>query len=173
MKPLKITNPEITVENLLKQASFTPGAWVGIRIAALILVLTGWRSTAVANLFRLSRPTAVAWIRDANTRGVDGLQDRPRSGRPARVTSKAAQALETAVEKDPKEFGLTRARWDGITVSEYLRKVWGVSIKPRQARNWLQRLDFVLKRPGYRLLQATGKGVSRFRCGLKKNSDRS
>jgi transposase len=169
MKPLKITNPEVTEEKLLKQATLIPGAWAGIRIAALLLILRGWRSTAVASLFGLSRPTAVAWIRDANVRGVMGVEDRPRSGRPARVTPEAAQELEKALEKDPREFGLHRSRWDGVTVVEYLRKVWGISIKARQGRNWLQRLGFVLKKPGYRLLQATGKGVPRFRRGLKKN----
>ena len=169
MKPLKITNPEVTQEKLLKQATLIPGAWAGIRVAALLLILRGWRSTAVANLFGLSRPTAVAWIRDANVRGAMGVEDRPRPGRPARMTPEAAQELEKALGKDPREFGLHRSRWDGVTVVEYLRKVLGISIKARQARNWLQRLGFVLKKPGYRLLQATSKGVPRFRRGLKKN----
>jgi len=169
MKPLQITNPKVTEEKLLQQATLIPGAWAGIRIAALLLMLRGWRSTAVANLFGLSRPTAVAWIRDANVRGLESLEDRPRSGRPPRVTPEIARGLEEAVEKDPRELGLHRSRWDGVTVGAYLRKVWGVSIQARQARNWLKRLGFVLKKPGYRLLQATGKGVPRFRRGLKKN----
>jgi len=169
MKPLRITNPEVTEEKLLQRATLIPGAWAGIRIAALLLMLRGWRSTAVGNLFGLSRPTVVAWIRDANARGLESLEDRSRSGRPPRVTPEIAQGLEEAIEKDPRKFGLHRSRWDGVTVVEYLRKVWGISIKARQARNWLQRLGFVLKKPGYRLLQATGKGVPRFRRGLKKN----
>jgi len=169
MKPLQINNPEVTREKLLQKASLIPGAWIGIRIAALLLVLRGWRSTAVAELFDLSRPTAVAWIRDANARGLEAVQDRPRSGRPPRITPEAAKRLEEALGKDPRDFGLHRSRWDGVTVVEYLKKVWGISIKARQARNWLQRLGFVLKKPGYRLLQATGKGVPRFRRGLKKN----
>ena len=173
MRPLTITHPEVTEERLLQQASSIPGAWAGIRIAALILVLRGWRSTAVAQLFQLSRPTAVAWIRDANTRGLACLLDRPRSGRPPRVTAEAARDLEAALEKEPRAFGLPRSRWDGISVCQYLRRVWGISLRPRQARNWLHRLGFVLKRPGYRLLQATGKGIPRFRRGLTKNSGRS
>lgn len=131
MKPLKITNPEVIEEKLLKQATLISGAWAGIRIAALLLILRGWWSTAIPNLYGLSRPTAVAWIRDANARGLMGVEDRPRSGRPARVTPKAAQGLENALEKDPQEFRLHRSRWDGVTVVEYLRKVWGISLKAR------------------------------------------
>lgn len=68
----------MTEVKLLKQATLIPGAWAGIRIAALLLILRGWRSTAIAELFGLSRPTAVTWIRDANLRGVMSLEDRPR-----------------------------------------------------------------------------------------------
>ena len=170
MKPLKIAHREVTEKNLLQQATLIPGAWAGIRIAALLLVLRGWRSTNVANLLKLSRPTVVAWIRDANVRGLNCLADRLRSGRPSRVTPKAAHGLENALWKDPRDFGIHRPRWDGISASKYLRKVWGISIKPRQARNWLRRLESILKRPRFRLPQSTGKGMPRFRCKLKKNS---
>lgn len=61
MKSLRITNPEVTEEKLLQQASLIPGAWARIRIAALILILKGWRSTAVAGLFSLSGPIFVGW----------------------------------------------------------------------------------------------------------------
>jgi transposase len=170
MKPLKIAHREVTEKNLLQQATLIPGAWAGIRIAALLLVLRGWRSTNVANLLKLSRPTVVAWIRDANVRGLNCLADRLRSGRPSRVTPKAAHRLENALQKDPRDLGIHRPRWDGISASEYLRKVWGISIRPRQARNWLRRLGYVLKRKRDRSLQSTGKGISRFRCGFRKNS---
>src|SRR5439155_25987125 len=56
---------------------------------------------------------------------------------------------------------------------EFLRKECNVELKPRQARNWLKRLGFVLKRPVYRYIQASNKGVARFRRGLKKNSTES
>jgi len=44
MKALTISHIDITKELLLRKAEKTPGAWVGIRIAALLLVLSGWKS---------------------------------------------------------------------------------------------------------------------------------
>jgi len=171
--PLIITRTDVTPAALLRQASQIPGAWAGIRIAALLLILWGWRAPAIAKLFQLSRVTACAWIRDANTRGVSSAQDRPRPGRPPRVTPAVAKRLAAALEQPPTEAGIARSRWDGLAVVEYLRRICGVRLHVRQARNWLHRLDFVLKVPGYRLVQATRKGVRRFRRGLKKNSGRS
>lgn len=169
-KPLTITRADVTAAALLRQASAIPGAWAGIRIAALLLILSGWRAPAIARLFQVSRVTACAWIRDANARGVDGVQDRSRPGRPPRVTPAVARRLAAALDRSPAEVGVRRARWDGLAVVEYLRTACGVRIQPRHARNWLHRLGLVLKVPGYRLVQATGQGVRRFRRGLKKNS---
>ena len=172
-KPLTITRADVTASALLRQASTIPGAWAGIRIAALLLIRTGWRAPAIARLFQVSRVTACAWIRDANTRGVASVEDRPRPGRPPRVTPAVAHRLAAALDRPPAAVGVSRSRWDGLAVVEYLRTVCGVRLQPRQARNWLHRLGLVLKVPGYQLVQATGKGVRRFRRGLKKNSRRS
>jgi transposase len=89
------------------------------------------------------------------------------------MTATAQQKLTEALTKSPEEFGLKRTRWDGIVVVEFLRKVCDVELKPRQARNWLNRLGFVLKRPVDRYIQATEEGVAEFRRGLKKNSTES
>lgn len=169
-RPLTITRPDVTTTALLRQASGIPGAWAGLRIAALLLIRTGWRAPAIARLFQVSRVTACAWIRDANTRGVASVQDRPRPGRPPKVTPAVARRLAAALDRPPAAVGVSRSRWDGLAVVEYLRTVCGVRLQPRQARNWLHRLGLVLKVPGYQLVQATGKGVRRFRRGLKKNS---
>ena len=45
MKALTITNEAVTREALLEMAEKIPGAWVGIRIAALLLLLEGWKSS--------------------------------------------------------------------------------------------------------------------------------
>lgn len=173
MKPLTLSNPSITRKDLLKKAESTPGAWTGIRIAGLLLLLSGWKSTTISRLFGISRQAVVDWIRKANSRGIESVVDQQRPGRPARMTATAQQKLAKALTKSPEEFGLKRTRWDGLVVVEFLRKVCDVELKPRQARNWLRRLGFVLRRPIYRYIQATDEGVAEFRQGLKKNSTES
>jgi transposase len=173
MKSLKVTHPSITEKALLQKAESIPGAWNGIRIAALLLLLRGWKSTAISRLFGISRQAVIDWIRKANKRGLDSVLDEQRSGRPTRVSSAAQQKLADALTKSPEEFGLRRTRWDGVVVVEFLHKVCNVELKPRQARNWLKRLGFALKQPIYGYIQATDEGVAGFRRGLKKNSTES
>ena len=173
MNPLKVTHPSITQKALLRKAESVPGAWNGIRIAALLLLLRGWKSTAISQLFGISRQAVIDWIRKANKRGLDSVLDEQRPGRPTRMSPAAQQKLVEALAKSPEEFGLRRTRWDGVVVVEFLHKVCNVDLRPRQARNWLKRLGFALKQPVYRYVQATEEGVAEFRRGLKKNSTES
>ncbi len=66
MKALSITNTNVTSESLLQMAEEIPGAWIGIRIAAYLLLLSGWKSSQVAFLFGITRWSVVKWIYKAN-----------------------------------------------------------------------------------------------------------
>lgn len=70
--------------------------------------------------------------------------------------------------QDPHELGLSRNRWDGIAVAEYLEREHHVRLKVRQAQRWIKRLGFSLRRPIYRYVQATSEGVEVFSQGIKK-----
>lgn len=173
MKPLQIIHDEVTREALLQKAELIKGAWIGIRIAGLLLLLAGWKSTAVAKLFNLSRPAVIGWIKKANAQGLNCLEDAARPGRPGQLNEKVAQQLEEALGKSPEEYGLSRFRWDGIVVVEFLKRQFDISIKPRQARNWLKKLGYVKKQPVHFYVQASRHSVEEFRKGLKKKSVKS
>src|SRR5208283_2041786 len=87
MKPLTLSHPGLTRDALLSLAEVIPGAWVGIRIAAFLLMLTGWKSTQLAELFGLSRWGAVKLIQKGNREGLDAIVDHPRPGRPSQICS--------------------------------------------------------------------------------------
>ena len=173
MKPLQIIHDEVTREALLQKAELIKGAWIGIRIAGLLLLLSGWKSTAVAKLFNLSRPAVIGWIKKANAQGLKCLEDAARPGRPGQLTEKVAKQIEEALGKSPEEYGLSRFRWDGIVVVEFLKRQFDIYIKPRQARNWLNKLGYVKKRPVHFYVQASRHSVEEFRKGFKKKSVKS
>jgi transposase len=168
MKSLAVTNSVVSRQRLLELAEATPGAWMGIRIAAILLILKGWNSSQVAELFDLSRWSVVKWIQRVNKEGAQALEERSRPGRPHRLDSKVQEDLENALSRDPRDYGLKRNRWDGIVVVEYLQKIHGVHLKVRQAQRWIRRLGFSLRQPIYRYVQATSEGVEEFRGTVKK-----
>lgn len=171
MKSLTVTNKSLTREDLLKMAEQTPGAWIGIRIAALLLLLEGWKSSQIARLFGLTRWSIVRWIQRANEKGVAGVAEKKRPGRPCRMDEQIQKALEKDLEKSPRELGLKRNRWDGVVVVEYLERIHGIGLKVRQAQRWIRRLGFSLRQPIYRYAQATTEGVEEFRKTVKKTPE--
>jgi len=172
MKALTVTNQAVSRDGLLQLAEKVPGAWTGIRIAALLLMLDGLTSTRVAELFGISRWSMVKWIQRVNGEGISGVEEKPKPGRPVRFDTGVRKKLEEALQRSPREFGLKRNRWDGIVVVEYLARVHGVHLKVRQAQRWICRLGFSLRQPIYRYAQATKEGVEEYRETIKKTPGR-
>ncbi|MBU2026268.1 MAG: winged helix-turn-helix domain-containing protein [Proteobacteria bacterium] len=173
MKALTLHNPSLTREILLRKADETPGAWIGIRIAGLLLILSGWKSTQVAELFGLTRWAVVKWIRKANSDGVETVTDRARSGRPSFLDEDVMNKLDEALSKSPQDFGISRAKWDGVVFVEYLKQAYHVEIHVRHAQRLIKKLGYSLRRPLYRFVQAKEEGVEEFRETLKKSPDGS
>lgn len=171
MKALTLSHPSLTREILLRTADETPGAWIGIRIAALLLILSGWKSTQVAELFGLTRWAVVKWIQKANSDGVEMVNDRARSGRPSHFDKDLMKKLDEALSKSPHDFGIPRAKWDGVVFAEYLKKTNHIEIHVRHAQRMIKKLGYSLRRPMYRFVQAKEEGVEEFRDTLKKTPD--
>ena len=170
MKALSITQTEITQEKLLDMARQIPGAWVGLKIAALLLVLEGQRPGWISSSFGLSRMTLSNWVHGVNQKGTASLIHQPQPGRPTQLTPSVRKQLKQNLGKSPQEFGLARASWDGQTMVVHLKKEFGIKLKVRQAQYWLHYLGYSLKRAGYVYLQARAKDARRFRRELKKTA---
>jgi len=55
MEPIDIHHPEVTPESLMALAKDIPGAWVGLKIAALLLIVEGQRPGWTARVLGLTR----------------------------------------------------------------------------------------------------------------------
>jgi transposase len=140
MKALTLNHPGLTKEALLRIADRTPGAWLGIRIAVLLLILAGWKSSYAAELFGLTRWTVVKWIQRANKEGAESVLDRQRMGRPPRLDREVMKKLEEVLANSPHEVGIPRNRWDGSSLVAYLKETYLIEIHIRHAQRIMKRL---------------------------------
>ncbi len=123
---------------------------VGARLHALAHALDGRSRTEAARLAGMDRQTLSDWVRRYNERGLEGLRDRPKPGRPCTLDEGRQAALKALILKgpDPERDGcvawrlrdlcaLTAARF-GVRYSEtgMLRLVTSLDLswqKPRPA----------------------------------------
>jgi transposase len=58
---------------LLALAERVPGAWIGIKIAVLLLLVEGRRPGLIAEVLSLTRMSFSRWIHAVDEQGVDSL----------------------------------------------------------------------------------------------------
>jgi transposase len=150
MKALNLQHPSLTREALLRKADRTPGAWIGIRIAVLLLILSGWKSSQAAELFGLTRWTVVKWIQRANRDGAEAVLDRQRMGRPPRINREVMKKLEAVLANSPRKVGIPSERWDGNVLVKYLKKTYHIEIHIRHAQRILKSLGHFKRMPVHR-----------------------
>jgi transposase len=167
---LRLTHPEASHERLLAFAREIPGAYIGIKIAALLLILEGQRPGWISEVLGLTRQSLNVWMHKVNEKGVESLKAGARPGRPSRLTPEMIGKVEQHLEKSPLDFGLKRLRWDGPTLVVHLQRQFGVKLKVRQAQNWMHQVGYRLKRASYTYLQAKAEDAKKFRRALKKTS---
>ena len=163
-----LQHPEATRERLVALAKEIPGAWIGMKIAALLLALEGQRPGWIVEVLGLTRMSLNRWMHGVNTAGVRFVIPKPRPGRPPRLTPEVRKTLLHHLEQSPQAFGLPRVQWDGPTLAIHLKRTLGIGLKVRQAQMWMHQLGYRLTRASYTYLQARSSDTRRFQRVLKK-----
>jgi transposase len=78
---------------------------------AVRAVVTGQRLQTVSETLHWTYSALRQWVHRFATQGTQGLVDRPRSGRPPKVTCALEQPLNRLVDQDPLEQGSVYSQW--------------------------------------------------------------
>lgn len=94
----------------------------GGRARAQAILLSAAR-VAIPEIVRrlgLSRPTVSHWLRRFERSGVADLVDRPRPGRPRRISPDVLRHISTVVSARPRDLGIPAPRWSLARLRHYL-----------------------------------------------------
>ena len=99
------------------------------RAQIILAAADGDRPSQIAERLDVTRAMVYSWIKRFNAGGLDGLHDRPRSGRPATYPADAvATVIATALTK-PQDLQLAFGRWTLDRLETYLDQQKGIGIK--------------------------------------------
>lgn len=93
------------------------------------LAQEGRRVPAIAAAVGVSAPVVRRWVERFNARGVAGLADAPRSGRPATYPPEAVGELVAASLTDPQQLGLPFGSWTLDRLAAYLQEQKGIAMR--------------------------------------------
>lgn len=99
------------------------------RARIIALARQGMPTLAIAEELEISAPVVRRWLQRFNARGLEGLADAPRSGRPATYTAEEVGELIAASLTDPQELGLPFGSWTLDRLAAYLHEAKGMAMK--------------------------------------------
>ena len=121
------------------------------RAMGLRLLHEGKAPKEVAKFLSVSQPTVYDWHHRWQCQGVEGLANRPKSGRPVKANQNYVEILEQVVDQDPQEVGYAFSIWTTERLRLPLKAKTGIELKPTQFRALRKEHDFVYRRPKHDL----------------------
>jgi transposase len=110
MKWRKLTAEEQTAIGKLARSRTAPAREVE-RARIMLLASAGTRVPALAQELELTQRTVRTWLKRFKAEGLEGVPDRPRSGRPAIDQPEQGSAVIAASLTAPHQLGLPFACW--------------------------------------------------------------
>jgi transposase len=139
MRPLKShfrDDALMTLDTVLKQ---TKEARVFRRAQAVREVVAGHHVNAVSATLHFTNSALRKWVQRFAQQGPQGLVDRPRPGRPPKVTCELEKYLNRLVDQDPLEHGSIYSQWSCRELATVLARETGVQLGRESVRGVLKK----------------------------------
>jgi transposase len=121
------------------------------RCTVIRLLHLGYKPEQIAEMQSVSKPTIYGWYDRWVSGGVEGLGNRPKSGRPLKTDDAYTTALLEVIDKEPSEFGYDFAIWTIDRLQAHLEKKTGIGLSESRFRALLKRKGYRYRRPKYDL----------------------
>lgn len=128
LRPRATSEEDIDTIRRLAHSRTAPARAVQ-RARIVWLAHQGQRVPAIAQELQRTRTTVRRWLKRFNRQGLTGLEERPRSGRPATYSPEQVSAVIATALTDPKTLSLPFACWTLDRLQAYLNEVKGIWLK--------------------------------------------
>ena len=118
----------------------------------VLLSVRGYTVVQIAQIFEVGEDTVREWLHRYQQRGVDGLDDCPRPGRPPRDRL-ARQIVDAQVSNPPSHSGLVQGCWTAPLLRSFLASRFRLPLSVSSVRRYLRAAGWRWVRP--RLAPAT------------------
>jgi transposase len=168
---INIADAELIIHGLQEEIRRSEESRYVHRLHAVLLVAQGMTCPEVAGLLRCAPRTVEYWVRSFEKKGLSGLLERERPGRPKRLNENQLQAVRKVLREAPREAGVSGSIWDGKTLSAWIEQQYGIKLGVRQCQRIFAQLDFRLCKaasgppwpPAHELTRKTGTDKTRRR----------
>jgi len=147
MRPLQIADAATIVLGLQDEIRRSEESRYDHRLHGVLLVAQGMTCPEVGRLLGDAPRSVQYWVRRFEARGLAGLVEGERRGRPRRLHESQLQEVDRVLRRTPREVGLTGTLWDGKTLSTWMERRFQVRLGVRQCQRLFRQRGFRLRKP--------------------------
>ena len=137
-----IVRDELDAADLRRAAARSRDANAARRMLALALVVEGASRATAARSCGMDRQSLRDWVHRYNGEGLEGLSDRPRSGRPSLLTPTQMAELEQVIAAGPDPAVDGVVRWRCVDLQRVVDERFEVEIAERTMAKLVHKLGF-------------------------------
>ncbi len=138
-KTLKLN--EFSTEEIKELIFENPEYKKGLKLFAAYLVSKSWSARRISKLMDVSFKQITLWIHSINEEGIEGLEEKPKTGRRSQLSKLQKEELKQIIlTRQPKDFKIKDKRWKGNSVKELILAKYGIDYKPSQIYNIINSL---------------------------------
>jgi transposase len=136
-KKLKVyADLSIIKSQLRKDEKFSQG----IRLHAVYQIAKGVDAKDLQKLYSSSHKSICNWVHRYNAEGIEGLKDRPRSGRTPSLNAAQKAELKQILQNTPDTYQYNTSTWTAAIVLDIIKNRFGVEYKKSNIYNILRAL---------------------------------
>jgi transposase len=147
MRKLEVSDAEVMGIAIRQEIERNEEARYDHRLHGLLLVAKGMSARQAALWLDESERTVQRWVNRFEQVGFAGLHEGERPGRPRRLNTEQWQGVEDDLRRSPRDFGFEQTLWDGIVLTEHLRRRYRVELGVRQCQRLFRQMGFRLRKP--------------------------
>jgi transposase len=121
MRPLRISDTT-SVLGLQQEIQRSEESRYDHRLHGVLLVAQGMTCPEVARLLGDAPRSVEYWVHRFDQRGLAGLTEGERPGRPSRLDDKHVKEINRVLRGKPSDAGMRVNLWDGKTLSAWIDK---------------------------------------------------
>ena len=154
MKPLTIADAPSIIMGLQDEIRRSEDSRYDHRLHGVLLVAQGMTCPQVAEWLGDTRRTVEYWVGRFEDRGLAGLTEGVRSGRPRRLTDTQLARIDRVLRQSPRDVGVRGNVWDGKALAAWVAQQFAIDLGVRQCQRLFRQLGFRLRKPRPHLARA-------------------
>lgn len=107
----------------------------------------GYSVAEIMEVYAISLGTVYNYFNRFKAEQIEGLKNKPKSGRPPKADANYRQRLVEVVESDPSEYGYGFSVWTLPSLQAFMERDTGVSLSQNRISEVLQDEGYVYRRP--------------------------